>query len=168
MKFAVFKTIKILTETGANLVLFFVFPARPDFTYPIFAIFVSCVLCLLLFIPDIVRLRLVWDGPLVRRMLLYSLPLMVAALPGVANDFLDRVLFRFFDTSSAQWQATLGVYQAAVKLAVMRLSDGRASGLFHPGRWSSLLRPGLQYPGRGQCGRQCPLRPAKPHAGVPD
>ena len=119
VKFAVFKTIKILTETGANLVLFFVFPARPDFTYPIFAIFVSCVLCLLLFIPDIVRLRLVWDGPLVRRMLLYSLPLMVAALPGVANDFLDRILFRYFDTSSEAWRASLGVYQAAVKLAVI-------------------------------------------------
>ncbi len=119
VKFAVLKTVKILTETGANLVLFFVYPARPDFTYPILAIFISCVLCLVLFIPDILRLRLVWDGALVKRMLAYSLPLMVAALPGVANDFLDRVLFRFFDTSSEQWQASLGVYQAAVKLAVI-------------------------------------------------
>ncbi len=119
VKFAVLKTVKILTETGANLVLFFVYPARPDFTYPIFAVFVSCVLCLALFIPDILRLRLVWDGSVVKRMLAYSLPLMVASLPGVANDFLDRVLFRFFDTSSAQWQASLGVYQAAVKLAVI-------------------------------------------------
>jgi len=119
VKFAVFKTIKILTETGANLVLFFVWPAQPDFTYPIFAILISCVLCLALFIPDMLRLRPVWDGGVVKRLLVYSLPLMIAALPGVANDFLDRVLFRFFDTSSAQWQATLGVYQAAVKLAVI-------------------------------------------------
>ncbi len=119
VKFAILKTVKILTETGANLVLFFVYPAQPDFTYPIFAILISCVLCLMLFVPDILRLRLVWDSALVKRMLVYSLPLMVAALPGVANDFLDRVLFRFFDTSSAQWQATLGVYQAAVKLAVI-------------------------------------------------
>ena len=119
VKFAVLKTVKILTETGANLVLFFVFPARPDFTYPVFAIFVSCILCLALFIPDIVRLRLVWDTGVVRRMLAYSIPLMVAALPGVANDFLDRVLFRYFDTSSEAWRASLGVYQAAVKLAVI-------------------------------------------------
>ena len=119
VKFAIFKTIKILTETGANLVLFLVFPAKPDFTYPIFAIFVSCVLCLTLFVPDIIRLKLVWDSSVVRRMLLYSLPLMIAALPGVANDFLDRVLFRYFDTSSEAWRASLGVYQAAVKLAVI-------------------------------------------------
>ena len=66
VKFAVFKAIKILTETGANLVLFFVFPARPDFTYPILAVTISCILCLLLFVPDIVRLRLVWDWGVVK------------------------------------------------------------------------------------------------------
>ena len=119
VKFAVFKTIKILTETGANLVLFFVWPAQPDFTYPIMAILVSCVLCLALFIPDILRLKLTWDSGVVKRMLAYSLPLMVAALPGVANDFLDRILFRYFDTSAEAWRASLGVYQAAVKLAVI-------------------------------------------------
>ena len=119
MKFAVLKTVKILTETGANLLLFFVWPAQPDFTYPVFAILVSCVLCLVLFIPDMLRLKPVWDTAVVKRLLVYSLPLMVAALPGVANDFLDRLLFRFFDTSSEEWRATLGVYQAAVKLAVI-------------------------------------------------
>ena len=119
VKFAVLKTIKILTETGANLVLFFVWPAQPDFTYPILAIFISCVLCLVLFVPDILHLHLTWDGDVVKRMLAYSVPLMVAALPGVANDFLDRILFRYFDTSSEAWRASLGVYQAAVKLAVI-------------------------------------------------
>ena len=119
MKFAILKTVKILTETGANLILFFVWPAQPDFTYPVFAILVSCVLCLVLFVPDTLHLRPVWDTAVVKRLLVYSLPLMVAALPGVANDFLDRLLFRFFDTSSEQWRATLGVYQAAVKLAVI-------------------------------------------------
>ena len=119
VKFAILKTVKILTETGANLVLFFVYPAQPDFTYPIMAILVSCVLCLALFIPDILRLKLTWDSGVVKRMLAYSLPLMVAALPGVANDFLDRILFRYFDTSAEAWRASLGVYQAAVKLAVI-------------------------------------------------
>jgi O-antigen/teichoic acid export membrane protein len=52
-------------------------------------------------------------------MLAYSLPLMVAALPGVVNDFLDRILFRFFDTNADAWRSSLGLYQAAVKLAVI-------------------------------------------------
>ena len=136
VKFAILKTVKILTETLANLALFFLFPAfaakhpggvlehllvspTPEYTYPIFAIFLSCVLCLLLFVPDILHLKLKFDGNLTKRMLLYSLPLMVAALPGVANDFLDRILFRYFDVNSEAWRASLGVYQAAVKLAVI-------------------------------------------------
>ena len=135
VKFAIYKTIKILTETGANLVLFFWFPRycerhpgnfltafispTPDFSYVIFAILLSCVLCLLLFVPDLLRLSWKLDGKLLRKMLLYSLPLMVAALPGIVNDFLDRILFRFFDTNADAWRSSLGIFQAAVKLSVI-------------------------------------------------
>ena len=59
------------------------------------------------------------DPKLLRQMLAYSLPLMVAALPGIVNDFLDRILFRYFDTNADAWRASLGLYQAAVKLAVI-------------------------------------------------
>ena len=134
-KFAVFKTIKILTEAGTNLLLFLwypgyaaahpdnllsgLIPAVPDFSYPIFAIVVSCVVCLLLFIPELFRLRLSPDGTTLKRMLRYSLPLMVAGLPGVMNDFLDRILFRFFNVDDSLWRADLGVYQAGVKVAVI-------------------------------------------------
>ena len=131
--FAIIKTAKIITETAANLVLFLWFPkhvdsaswllrfipATPDFSYVIFAIFVSCVVCALLFIPDFFKLSLKLDGKLLRQMLAYSLPLMVAALPGVINDFLDRILFRYFDTNADAWRSSLGLYQAAVKLAVI-------------------------------------------------
>ena len=148
LKFAIFKTIKIITETAANLVLFLWFPkhclkvaasmgvevdaltssdvwmlnfipAVPDFSYVIFAIFISCLVCGLLFIPDYMRLSLKLDPKLLRQMLAYSIPLMVAALPGVVNDFLDRILFRYFDTNAEAWRSSLGLYQAAVKLAVI-------------------------------------------------
>jgi len=133
MKFAIFKTIKIVTETAANLVLFLWFPknvasagwllnfipATPDFSYVIFAIFISCIVCALLFIPDYLRLSFRIEPELLRQMLAYSLPLMVAALPGIVNDFLDRILFRYFDTNAEAWRSSLGLYQAAVKLAVI-------------------------------------------------
>ena len=133
LKFAIFKTIKIITETAANLVLFLWFPKHigsarwllhfipetPDFSYVVFAIFISCVVCGLLFIPEFARVSFRLDPKLLRQMLAYSLPLMVAALPGVVNDFLDRILFRFFDTNADAWRSSLGLYQAAVKLAVI-------------------------------------------------
>ena len=145
LKFAIYKTIKIVTETAANLVLFLWFPkycasvaeniggqvtssdiwllhlipATPDFSYVIFAIFISCLVCGALFIPEYVRMTWRLDPKLLRQMLAYSLPLMVAALPGVINDFLDRILFRYFDTNADAWRSSLGLYQAAVKLAVI-------------------------------------------------
>lgn len=129
LKFALIKTLKICTELGVNLWLFlwadkpawvYSFVSEvPDFSYVIFAIFASCVVASLLLLPDVFRLSLKLDGKLLREMLLYSLPLMVAALPGVINDLLDRILFRWFDVSSEHWRDTLGVYQAAVKLSVI-------------------------------------------------
>ena len=133
LKFAIFKTVKIITETAANLVLFLWFPshvdsapwllnfipATPDFSYVIFAIFISCVVCGLLFIPEFFKLSFSLDRKLTGQMLAYSLPLMIAALPGIMNDFLDRILFRYFDTNAEAWRSSLGLYQAAVKLAVI-------------------------------------------------
>jgi len=133
LKFAIIKTVKIITETAANLVLFLWFPKHvssapwllnfipetPDFSYVIFAIFISCVVCGLLFIPDFLRLSFRLDPKLLKQMLAYSIPLMIAALPGVVNDFLDRILFRYFDTNADAWRSSLGLYQAAVKLAVI-------------------------------------------------
>lgn len=153
-KFAIIKTVKIVTELSANLVLFLVFPkycldvaseigksvvpaaqlplldasdvwllhfvsATPDFSYVIFSILISCIVCSLLFIPELFRITFRLDAKLLRSMLVYSLPLMVAALPGVVNDFLDRILFRYFDTNADAWRSSLGLYQAAVKLAVI-------------------------------------------------
>ncbi len=148
LKFALLKTAKILTETGANFLLFFGFASfcrktaaeagmqvsdltpsdigmlsfispEPDFSYVIFAILISCIVCLLLFVPDLLRFRFAFDRKLARQMLAYSLPLMVAALPGIVNDFLDRILFRFFDTGSEVWQSSLGIFQAGVKISVI-------------------------------------------------
>ena len=134
-KFAVFKTIKILSELGFNLLLFFVvpgylaahpesvlldfIPATADFSYIIFAVFLSCVVCTLLFIPDIFKMKVKFDKGLWKQMLVYSIPLMVAGLPGIVNESFDRILFRFFAPEGAVWRADLGEYQAAVKLAVI-------------------------------------------------
>lgn len=148
LKFAIIKTVKILVETLANFILFFPFvkycankasllgidvssltandvwllhfiSPTPDFSYVIFAIFLSCIVCFLIFVPSLIKFSYKFDYKLLKQMLKYSLPLMVAALPGIMNDFLDRILFRFFDTNAQVWQSSLGVFQAAVKLAVI-------------------------------------------------
>ncbi len=135
LKFATFKTIKILSEVGFNVLLFFFapaylaahpdslllrfIPATPDFSYILLAIFLSCIVAVLLFVPAIVRIRFGINRPLWRTMMAYSIPLMIAGLPGVANDFIDRLLFRYLMPETVVWQAELGVFQAGGKLAVI-------------------------------------------------
>ncbi len=138
LKFALFKSIKILSELGFNLLLFFVVPAyfakhpasllgrfiptEVHFSYIIFAVFLSCAVCFLLFLPDLFRIRFSFDKALWKKMMVYSVPLMVSNLPGIINESADRFLFRFLvgdGYSGGGWNADLGVYQAAAKLAVI-------------------------------------------------
>ncbi|MCF0172249.1 MAG: oligosaccharide flippase family protein [Bacteroidales bacterium] len=136
IKFAVVRTLKIFTEVGVNLLLYLVLPryvathpgafilnfvsASPDFTYAIFAIMASCVVCTVLLVPEILRLSFRIDLGLAKELLLYSLPLMLAGLPGVMNDFVDRfMLSELIPGGEEVWRAQLGVYQAGVKIAVI-------------------------------------------------
>ena len=134
-KFATFKVVKILTETLSNLFLFLVFPkialshpdnfllnfipATPDFSYPIFSILISALVAFALFVPQMLKLGFKVEKMVLSGLMKFSLPLMVAGLPGVMNDFMDRVLFRFFNVDDSLWRSDLGIYQAAVKVAVI-------------------------------------------------
>lgn len=133
-KFAMFRSIKILSEVGFNLALFFLLPkyfishaesvllnfipATPDYGYIMLAIMLSCIVSLLLFIPRLIRFSFDFSKKQLNELLIYSLPLMIAGLPGVANDVISRIFFRFFAPSDTPWQDQLGIFNANVKLAV--------------------------------------------------
>ncbi|MBQ0006305.1 MAG: oligosaccharide flippase family protein [Alistipes sp.] len=134
-KFAIFRTLKILTEVVTSCFLVFFLPritggdsgawiyalvsVEPDFTYPIFAILVSCLVAFLLFLPELVKFRFSIDRSVWKPLMLYSFPIMIAQLPGVVNDFMDRYLFRFFNVDDSLWRSELGIYQGCIKIAVL-------------------------------------------------
>lgn len=133
-KFAFLRSVKIISEVLFNVMLFFVLPpflakhpdsfilnfipARPDYGYILVAIMLSGVVAMILFVPRMLKTSMVFSVSLWKKLMAYSLPLMIAGLPGVANDFIDRPLFRFFAPSDTPWQEQLGVYNAVIKLAV--------------------------------------------------
>ena len=133
VRFATFKSIKILCETAFNLLLFLWAPAyiashpdtillnfisaTPDFTYPLFAILLSAVVALLIMLPDIFSIKIRFAPQLWKQMMLFSFPIMIAGLPGIMNDFADRFLFRFFSPEGDIWRSDLGIFQAGVKVA---------------------------------------------------
>ena len=137
IKFALLKSIKILSETTFNLLLFFIIPTylvdlpdsfllkfispAPDFTYILFAIFLSALVSLVVFIPDLVKVSFRFSPALWKQMMTYSLPIMVAGLPGILNDFIDRPLFQFFSPEGNSWESDLGVFQAGVKISMLMM-----------------------------------------------
>lgn len=137
-KFALIKSVKILSELGFNLLLFFVvpkyfahhpnsllgklIPTEIHFSYIIFAVLLSCIVCFVLFLPEIIKIRFSLNKKLLKPMMAYSLPLMVASLPGIINESADRWLFRALvkeGYTGGGWRADLGLYQATAKLAVI-------------------------------------------------
>ncbi len=63
--------------------------------------------------------RISW--PLLRRILVYSLPLLLGGLAGTANEFIDRQLIKYLVPGSADAMAQLGVYGAITKIAVVMM-----------------------------------------------
>ena len=59
------------------------------------------------------------DGGLLRRILLYSLPLLIGGIAGTANEFIDRQLIKYLVPEGAM--AELGVYGAITKIAVVMM-----------------------------------------------
>ena len=58
------------------------------------------------------------DISLVRRILVYSLPLLISGIAGTANEFIDRQMIKYL-TPEATAMAELGIYGAIVKIAVV-------------------------------------------------
>ena len=60
------------------------------------------------------------DSKLLRRIFVYSLPLLISGVAGTANEFIDRQMIKYLSPGSeAEAMAELGVYGAIVKIAVV-------------------------------------------------
>ena len=61
------------------------------------------------------------DPQLLRRILVYSLPLLVSGLAGMASEFLDRQLIKYLVPAAEDPMGQLGVYGAVTKIAVVMM-----------------------------------------------
>jgi O-antigen/teichoic acid export membrane protein len=89
-------------------------------------IFISNLLAnialLLIFLPEIIRMRFHIDLKILRKMYVYGFPIMIMSLAGVTNEMLSRVVLKrwlpedFYPNISNQ--AALGIFGAAYKLSI--------------------------------------------------
>lgn len=137
LQFAVIKFINIGVNIGLNLFFLLLCPwimekgphgLRPliDLIYNpsigVGYVFISNLVAtsvtLLLLLPVMLRSNFGFSGSLLRKMLVYALPLMVAGLSGVVNESLDKILLRYIlpeDVAMSQ----VGIYGACYKISIM-------------------------------------------------
>ena len=136
MKFAVIRSVKIVAEVAFNLIFLLTLPAyfeshphsvllnvftpQISYVYVLAAVFCSCLIPILFFARDILKTPLKISKTYLNEIFIYSFPLMLAGLQGVANDFADRILFRFLaPRTETTWNEQLGLFSANARLAVI-------------------------------------------------
>jgi O-antigen/teichoic acid export membrane protein len=139
-RFALIKFINIGVNIGLNVLLIMVFPyiakhyqvafisehfSEPKVAYIFVANLVASILTLILLLPDIFKSHNKFDYDLLKRILSYSWPLLIAGLAGSINEVYDRISLRYFVTIPEGVDATkyilaqVGVYGANYKLAMI-------------------------------------------------
>ena len=133
MKFAALKLLFIVLNIALNLLFFLVFPALYR-SYPevigrvydpsvgagyAFYINLACTATITFFFyKELTGFRYVFDRQLLRRMLSYSMPILILGIAGILNQTADKILFPYIykgDDAHAQ----LGIYGAASKIAMI-------------------------------------------------
>ncbi len=80
--------------------------------------FIASTVTLIALLPSTNRVVPRIDTALMRRIMVYSLPLLVSGIAGTANEFIDRQMIKYL-TPEATAMAELGIYGAIVKIAVV-------------------------------------------------
>tara|TARA_B100000780_G_scaffold258336_1_gene208630 strand:+ start:326 stop:1789 length:1464 start_codon:yes stop_codon:yes gene_type:complete len=133
-RFAFIRIVNITSNIGLNLFFFLLCPylikhlyavdfidsiydPNAGITYIFIAYLVSSLLTLLLLLPEMFRIRLIFDFILWKKMISYGFPLLIGGLAYVTNEMVDRVLLNYLlpkDTAIAQ----VGIYSACYKIAI--------------------------------------------------
>lgn len=142
MKFATFKIINILTNIFFNVFFIIICPFlvkkgvnlsaiyNPVFGvgYIFLANLFASIISLLLFIPDFKSIKFKFDFKLFKRILIYSLPLLLTGLAGSINEMADRILIKRLTIvpadvadKGAYLLYQLGIYGANAKLAIFMM-----------------------------------------------
>jgi O-antigen/teichoic acid export membrane protein len=94
---------------------------RSDVTYVLLSNLIASSIVLVLLFPELVNIKPEFDWKLLRNILKYSLPLLLAGLAGTINETLDRVMMKYLIVNKKEALYALGIYGANYKIATILL-----------------------------------------------
>lgn len=134
IKFAALKLLFIFSNILLNILFFVWAPAiyqnHPEWvswfyhpSYGVGYVFVANLICtvgiMFCFIPELTGFSYCFDKALIKRILIYSFPILILGLVGILNQTVDKILFPFLLGKTAEADVQLGIYGAASKIAMI-------------------------------------------------
>lgn len=118
IKFAALKLLFIFLNIALNL-FYYVILEGNDVGYAFLFNLVCTSVVMVCMIPELRGFTYVLDKELLKRMLLYSLPLVILGVAGILNQVADKIIFPFVYPDEAEATIQLGIYGAASKIAMI-------------------------------------------------
>jgi O-antigen/teichoic acid export membrane protein len=132
IKYAIIRVLEVSVNIGANWFFLFYCPKHLDSSWVLTIynpeigvgyVFISNLLSVIIKVLALSKEILFQSGlfeyPLMKKMLSYSFPLLIAGLAGTVNEVIDRVLLKYLIPGYQHPMEQLGIYGASVKLAVL-------------------------------------------------
>lgn len=131
-KFALIKIVNISSNIGLNLFFLAVLPKFINSSlfsvlynpaigvgYVFIANLLSSFITLLFFYNDFRFFKLKVNFDLIKEMLVYAFPLLIAGFAGMINETLDRAILKYLVTDKSTALHQLGIYSACYKLSII-------------------------------------------------
>ncbi len=97
-----------------------IYDAENRISYIFIANLIASLITILLLSPSFFKIKLSFDKELWKKMMRYSMPLLVVGLAGITNEVIDRPLLRrLLPGTLEENTAQMGVYSACYKLAIL-------------------------------------------------
>jgi len=109
---------KLFGKTTSGIVHFIYNPAI-GVGYIFISNLIANIITFLMLLPALLKTTFAFDKILLKKMLLYSFPLLIAGLAGMINETLDRILLKYLLPKGSDALAELGIYGACYKISII-------------------------------------------------
>lgn len=82
---------------------------------------IQTVVVTLALVPEVLKAEFSFDFNLLKKMLRYSLPLLILGVAGIMNQTLDKILFPFLMEDAEFARSELGIYSACFKISMVMM-----------------------------------------------
>ena len=117
VQFATIRLFGIFLNIGLNL-YFILYQQRLDIEYIFISNLASSIFTIILLLPQMMMSKIRFNIKIWKKMMIYSLPLLVAGLAGITNETIDRVLLKHLLVDEDPTYQ-LGIYGALYKLSII-------------------------------------------------